>query len=79
MSKQSKQKWQSLPCSFVNGNLFHVSSIPALFPVDSMKPQGKVFHAFVDELLDEDDETDSRHNPTPTENLRVPFSVYMEG
>ena len=28
---------------------------------------------------DEDDETDSRHNPTPTENLRVPFSVYMEG
>ncbi len=40
---------------------------------------GKVFHAFVDELLDEDDETDSRHNPTPTENLRVPFSVYMEG
>ena len=40
---------------------------------------GKVFHSFVDELLDEDDETDSRHNPTPTENLRVPFSVYMEG
>ena len=40
---------------------------------------GKVFHAYVDELPDEDDETDSRHDPTPTENLSVPFSVYMEG
>ena len=41
---------------------------------------GKVFHAFVDELPDDDeDESDSRHNLTPTENLTVPFSVYMEG
>ena len=41
---------------------------------------GKVFHAYVDELPDddEDDEDDPRNDPTPTENFRVPFSVYME-
>ena len=40
---------------------------------------GKVFHAYVDELPEDDEiEDDSRRYPTPTENLRIPFSVYME-
>ena len=38
----------------------------------------KAFHAFVDELPDDEDKNNSRSDPTPTENLRVPFSVYME-
>ncbi len=41
---------------------------------------GKVFHAFVDEPPEDDEnENDSRQDRPPTENLRIPFSIYMEG
>ncbi|MBQ9031179.1 MAG: HIRAN domain-containing protein [Parasporobacterium sp.] len=41
--------------------------------------EGKVFHAFVDEPSDSpENDTETRRERTPTENFRLPFSVYME-
>lgn len=40
---------------------------------------GKVFHAFVDEAPPEPkDETEARRTRAPTENYRLPFSIYMD-
>lgn len=40
---------------------------------------GKVFHAYVDELPPPPkDATEARRTRAPTEDYRVPFSIYME-
>ena len=40
---------------------------------------GKVFHAYIDEPREQpNDETEARRTIAPTENLTIPFSVYME-
>lgn len=43
--------------------------------------QGKVFHAFVDEppeLSEDEDKAEARKRKTPTEDFKLPFSIYMD-
>ena len=78
--KNDHDRWAIMVCTTEGKELGYITrykneTIARLMDI------GKVFHAYVDELPDddEDDEDDPRNDPTPTENFRVPFSVYMEG
>ena len=76
--KNDHDRWAIMVCTAEGQDLGYVTRFKNE-TIARLMDLGKVFHAFVDELPDDDeDETDSRHDPTPTENLSVPFSVYME-
>lgn len=73
-------KWAVSVCTCENRELGHITRFKNE-TIARLMDYGKVFRAFVDEppeLSQDEDRAQARKKRTPTEDFKLPFSIYMD-